>query len=61
MIAAAIIAAEIGFWALARCGAGGGWFAQLGLIAGLWLLFGPAWTAAAQHFRPATRPHTEAR
>lgn len=31
--------------------AGGGWFAQLGLIAGVWLLLGPAWTAAAPHLR----------
>ncbi len=29
--------------------AGGGWFTQLALILGVWLLFGPAWTAVARH------------
>jgi hypothetical protein len=28
--------------------AGGGWFAQLALIAGVWLLAGPGWTAASR-------------
>ena len=28
--------------------AGGGWFAQLGALCTVWLLLGPAWTAAAQ-------------
>jgi hypothetical protein len=28
-----------------------GWFAQLGAITTLWLLFGPLWTEAAKHLR----------
>ncbi len=34
---------------------GGGWFAQLALVAGAWLVLGPAWTAAAQHLRQPMR------
>lgn len=29
--------------------AGGGWFAQLALVAGAWLLLGPVWTAATRY------------
>jgi hypothetical protein len=30
---------------------GGGWFAQIALIAGVWLLAGPGWTATARCVR----------
>lgn len=35
--------------------AGGGWFAQLGLVSVIWLLFGPVWTAVTQRARPPAR------
>ncbi|HVH00986.1 MAG TPA: hypothetical protein VM844_09490 [Miltoncostaeaceae bacterium] len=34
---------------------GGGWFAQLALVAGAWLVLGPAWTAAAQRLTQPMR------
>ena len=40
--------------------AGGGWFAQLALVGGVWLLVGPAWTAAARYVpSPVVRTHKE--
>ena len=40
--------------------AGGGWFAQLALVVGVWLLVGPAWTAAARYVpSPVVRTHKE--
>ena len=32
--------------------AGGGWFAQLGFISGVWLLLGPVWTAVGRAGSP---------
>jgi hypothetical protein len=31
--------------------AGGGWFAQLGVLCVLWLLLGPVWTGVSRHLR----------
>jgi hypothetical protein len=37
--------------------AGGGWFAQLGVLCILWLLLGPVWTGVSRHLRArAARP-----
>ena len=41
---------------------GGGWFAQLALIVGVWLLAGPGWAAASRLVpHPATKPKEEIR
>jgi hypothetical protein len=41
---------------------GGGWFAQLALIVGIWLLAGPGWAAASRLVpHPATKHKEEIR
>lgn len=39
--------------------AGGGAFANLGVVSVAWLLFGPVWTAVAEHTRPTSPERTE--